>query len=324
MSKNTISLAKPNVSQPFDDSQITPDDQIIIQQRTYEIKNLIRRTASNLIDIGQKLHEVKKLLGHGHFGHWLKTEFNWSVATATKMMQASQRFKNVNFTNLNFSASAIYLLAAPSTPTAARQEAITKAQQGQAITYTLAKQIVCHYKYRNQSLILKQQPLSFSASCSLEIKVDLPFFEQYTLREWLRLKREQKFFSLIHCTLDNFPSKAEQSTDTVIDTFSKIVSHSIQSYLHRPTDVFTEYEPGKFLILLSNTSSEGVENIVKVIQKNINLQYQKHLNSHDSHFKLFKVNFKTFSSVPSSKISLNQVFTELTQEHESYRLLSDG
>ena len=317
MSNNTSSLVKTNVNPPltFDYSQITSDNQILIQQRTYEIKNLIRRTASNLIEIGQKLHEVKKLLGHGHFGHWLRTEFNWSVATATKMMQASQRFKNVNFTNLNFSPSAIYLLAAPSTPATARQDALTKAQQGQAITYTLAKQIVHDHKSQKQSLISKQERLLLSASCSLEIKVDWAFFEQYTLREWLRLKREKKFFSLIDCTLDNLNSKVEELSESPIDTFSKILSHSIEIQLHRPTDVFTEYQPGKFLILLSNTASEGVENIVKGIQKNINLQQQKYLNSHDSDLKLFKINLKIFSSVPSSKMTLNQIFASLIKSN---------
>ena len=313
MSKNIISPVKTNVSLPltFDYSQITYDHQILIQQRTDEIKNLIRRTASNLIEIGQKLHEVKKLLGHGHFGQWLKTEFNWSVATATKMMQASQRFKNVNFTNLNFSPSAIYLLAAPSTPANARQDALTKAQQGQAITYTLAKQIVRDHKSQHQSLISPKQPLSFSPSCSLEVKVDWEFFEQYILREWLRLKREKKFFSLINCTLDKVNSKVEELTESSVDTFSTIVSHSIEIQLHRPTDVFTEYQPGKFFVLLSNTASEGVENIVKGIKKNINIQHQKYLNSQDNDLKFFKINFKIFSCVPSSKMTLNQIFKSL-------------
>ncbi len=78
------------------------------------------RTANNIVEIGKNLHKVKQLLGYGHFGNWLRTEFNWSVATATKMMQmlvflkefidedfCRHFVKNVNFTNLNFAPSAI-------------------------------------------------------------------------------------------------------------------------------------------------------------------------------------------------------------------------
>ena len=293
MSTNERSLTTTNVSPPltFDDSTITPEHQILIQQHTDEIKNLIRRTASNLIEIGQKLHEVKKLLGHGHFGHWLKTEFNWSVATATKMMQASQQFKNVNFTNLNFAPSAIYLLAAPSTPKKAITEALTQARRGKPITYTFAKQIVDHHKSRTQSSELAQLPVATSSSI-LESKVSLIFFEQYTRREWLRLKREKKYFSWVVCTISNLALKKEQVLETQIEVFSQIVCQGIHKGLHRPTDIFTEYQPGIFLILLSNTSPKGVKQVVQTIQKNINLKQRKSLNNQQSGMESFTVSFE--------------------------------
>lgn len=104
---------------------LTPDEQnfnyeildietrIIVQQRTSEIKTLMHRTAQDTIDIGQKLIEVKERLGHGSFINWLKSEFTWSVSTATRFMQVSEQFKFVNLVNLHIAASALYLLAAP-------------------------------------------------------------------------------------------------------------------------------------------------------------------------------------------------------------------
>ena len=39
----------------------------VVQQHTIEIKGLLRRTAQDIIDIGEKLSEVKQELGHGQF-----------------------------------------------------------------------------------------------------------------------------------------------------------------------------------------------------------------------------------------------------------------
>jgi Protein of unknown function (DUF3102) len=83
----------------------------IIQQRANEIKILMRRNTQNIIDIGQKLIEVKKHLGHGNFQNWLKFELNWSISTATKFMQVAEQFKCVNFKHLNITASTLYLIA---------------------------------------------------------------------------------------------------------------------------------------------------------------------------------------------------------------------
>ena len=53
---------------------------IVVQQRTSEIKTLMRRTAQDIFDIGQKLIEVKAQLDHGLFGVWLQAEFGWNGA----------------------------------------------------------------------------------------------------------------------------------------------------------------------------------------------------------------------------------------------------
>lgn len=293
-----------------DCSNLQTDNQLLIQQRTHEIKNLIRRTANNIIEIGKKLHEVKQLLGHGHFGNWLRTEFNWSVATATKMMQASERFENVNFTNLNFAPSAIYLLAAPSTPKKAITEALTKARQGQPITYTLAKQIVNHYPRTRLSKLKKQKSI-FDSSSTLNSRVTLNFFKQYSTREWLRLKRDRKYLSLVSCRIDNLALKEGQPLETEIAIFSQIVCQGIHKSLHRPTDIFTEYQPGTFLILLSNTSPEGLKKVVQNIQKNVKAKQRKCLNNQESPMRPLTISFKNFTVIPSSKMTLNQMLASL-------------
>ncbi len=132
--------------QGFDYEILDRQTQISVKQKTSEIKGLIRQTAQDIVEVGQKLAEVKRQLKHGEFRSWLKSEFNWSVSSATKFMQVSEQFKNVNFTHFNFATSALYVLAAPSTPESARQYALEIASQGENITYSLAKLIVKHHK----------------------------------------------------------------------------------------------------------------------------------------------------------------------------------
>ncbi len=142
-SKQMLGISNQN---GFDYEILDRETQIAVKQKTVEIKGLIRQTAQEIVEIGQKLAEVKQQLKHGQFRNWLKSEFNWSISSATKFMQVSEQFKNINFTHFNFATSALYVLAAPSTPESARQYALEIAGQGENITYSLAKLIVKHYK----------------------------------------------------------------------------------------------------------------------------------------------------------------------------------
>jgi hypothetical protein len=130
----------------FDYAALDTETRIVVQQRTSEIKILMRRAASDIFDIGQKLVEVKASLGHGHFRSWLKIEFKWSVSTATRFMQVAEQFRCTNLMHLSIAASALYELAAPSTPIAARLEAIERASLGEMISYSKAKEIAGHYQ----------------------------------------------------------------------------------------------------------------------------------------------------------------------------------
>ena len=129
----------------FDYAALDAETRIVVQQHTSEIKTLMRRAASDIFDIGQKLVEVKAKLGHGHFRSWLKAEFKWSVSTATRFMQVAEQFKCTNLMHLSIAASALYELAAPSTPIDARLEAIERASFGEVISYSKAKEIAGHY-----------------------------------------------------------------------------------------------------------------------------------------------------------------------------------
>jgi hypothetical protein len=128
------------------------ETRIVVQQRTSEIKTLMRRTAQDIIEIGQKLIEVKAQLGHGLFSAWLRIEFEWSRGTAENFMAVALRFQNQKISDFDVAPSALYMLASPSTPESARKEALERAEQGGRITHSVAQQIVAAHRMAPVSL----------------------------------------------------------------------------------------------------------------------------------------------------------------------------
>ena len=150
----------------FDFSSLDAETLQFVQQRERRIKLLMRRTARDIIEIGQQLIEIKEKLGHGRFENWLKAEFDWTQMTANRFMNVSRKFESNNLLDLSIAPSALYLLAAPSTPNAAREEAIARAEAGEQITYKVAQEIVKQKKQRlspsdNQSNLTKAKPIIF-------------------------------------------------------------------------------------------------------------------------------------------------------------------
>lgn len=123
----------------FDYASLTPTTRDIVQRRTGEIQDLMRRTAADIVDIGLKLEEVKAVLGHGNFLPWLSTEFGWTSMTAQRFMQVASAFKNNNLLDLDIAPSALYALASGETPEPIRQEFIQRAEAGEKITHKAVK-----------------------------------------------------------------------------------------------------------------------------------------------------------------------------------------
>lgn len=156
-------LWKPNSG--FDYNSLENETRVIVEQRTHEIKILVRNSAQHIIDIGQKLADVRKLLSHnkqGGFEKWLKAEFGWSWRTAYNYIKVWESFGNLaNFARLDIAPSALYLLAAPSTPEAARTRALALAEEGVQITHKLAAYLIAEYKPKKQP---KKSPTGKEAS----------------------------------------------------------------------------------------------------------------------------------------------------------------
>lgn len=132
----------------FDYAELDTETRIVVQQRASEIKALMKRTASDIVEIGQKLIEVKGRLDHGQFIGWFTSELGLERTMAARFIQVAERFGSSDMLQIaTFAPSALYLLAAPSTPDEARAEAIARAEEGETITHATARGIVHDHKY---------------------------------------------------------------------------------------------------------------------------------------------------------------------------------
>lgn len=111
----------------------------------------MKRTTRNIIEIGEKLIEVKERLGHGLFGEWLRGEFALSADTAERYINVAKRLGDIPH-GAEFEAKALYLLASPSTPEEARTEALELADKGETISHSKAKEIVERHKADEEDL----------------------------------------------------------------------------------------------------------------------------------------------------------------------------
>lgn len=132
--------------QAFTYTSLDPKTRSVVQQCTFEIKSLTKRTTGDTIQIGQSLTLVKQRLRHGQYGEWLRAEFDWSEQTARQFVHVAQWAKTTKIVDLSFDFTALYRLAAPRTPETARQEALQRARQGEFMTCSEAQKIIDRHK----------------------------------------------------------------------------------------------------------------------------------------------------------------------------------
>jgi hypothetical protein len=139
----------------------SPDYNAALSEHAAEIRKLGKQTVANVMEIGRRLTECKKLVGHGNWLPWLEHEFGWSDQTARNFMRIADLSKSKTVLNLGLPVSALYQLAAPSTPTEARDEIIERAQSGESIPVAETKRIIDNSKGRKRP---SSKPRSANAS----------------------------------------------------------------------------------------------------------------------------------------------------------------
>ena len=128
----------------FDYSTLDHDTRSFVQTKTAEIRILIKQTAQGIIDIGQRLIEVRDKLEHGQFLQWIETETEIGKSSDYRFMDVAEKLPTVG--SLDFSPKVLYLLASASTPEPAREEALCLAESGEKITPAKAQEIIAKHK----------------------------------------------------------------------------------------------------------------------------------------------------------------------------------
>lgn len=132
----------------YDYSLIPAEQRETVQNAAVDIVRNGKRAQESLILIGERLLEIKEVLEHGQFGDWCETEFSFSQRTAQNMMNVAQTFGGQKRNGVSLLGDAtLYLLSAPSTPAAAREEVIEMAQAtGTTPTKAEVKAVIDRYK----------------------------------------------------------------------------------------------------------------------------------------------------------------------------------
>jgi hypothetical protein len=117
-----------------------------------EIRRLSKQTMENIVEIGRRLSECRAIFKkNGEWGAWLKDEFDWSDQTARRFIHVYEQLPGLNkLLSRKFPISALYLLAAPSTPPEARDQIIEQAKAGEAVSVAEVKHTIETAKGRQQ------------------------------------------------------------------------------------------------------------------------------------------------------------------------------
>lgn len=102
----------------FDYASLDTDTRLFVQEKAQAIHMRLKRTAEDIIAIGQDLLAVKGRLQHGQFGRWLQAEFDMTDRHALNFMRVASRFGSKSEIISDLPVTVIYELAAPSTPEA--------------------------------------------------------------------------------------------------------------------------------------------------------------------------------------------------------------
>jgi len=144
----------------FDYSPLEPEMAKEVRETAARIREKVKKTVQDIIEVGNDLRAVKDSLPHGQFNAWLKAEFGWGERMAQNFMSVADRFgaKTEIIADLTIQPTAAYLLAAPSVPDEARQAAFERAEAGEKITTSVAREIVAETRKKKRPRRQKTVP----------------------------------------------------------------------------------------------------------------------------------------------------------------------
>ncbi|MBW4441980.1 MAG: hypothetical protein KME10_12225 [Plectolyngbya sp. WJT66-NPBG17] len=121
-----------------------------LQALAEDIRSRLKRMASDIYWIGRNLLEAKELFGWGQneaFLNWAQEQSGIQKTLVYNFINVAKAFPNFqDLGNFEVVVTALYFIARPSIPEAARTEFIARSQAGEIISLPTAKAIVNQYK----------------------------------------------------------------------------------------------------------------------------------------------------------------------------------
>ncbi len=207
---------------PADPSNVARLDEPLSTNELTEIakriRARIRRTAEDIIAVGQDLITVKAQLGHGRFLEWIDREFGMTDRTARKYMQVTAWAEGKSESVSDLPVSTLYLLAAPSAPPEVADDVIAQAESGETVKAADVKRQIEEAQAERKTteadrLAEEQKPKNGDA-----MQAALAYFKKpATSREHGREKiREWEAF-IYHVTADAYRAAREERPDSHSD-----------------------------------------------------------------------------------------------------------
>jgi Protein of unknown function (DUF3102) len=115
---------------------ITNNIEMTLNEHVAEIRRLGKRVVLDVVEIGRRLSECRRIIDHGEWLPWLDREFGWSDRTALNYIRAYEvvtKSEIVSDLDLSMTLGALYLLGAPSTPAEVQNDILQRAKGGEQI-----------------------------------------------------------------------------------------------------------------------------------------------------------------------------------------------
>lgn len=164
----------------FDYSSLDANTAKLAKESAIEIKAREKAIWENIIEIGNRLIEVKNALPHGQFGQWIDKEFDWSEDTAQKYMKISQELEQYTENSRFFpkGKDALYRLASglSKVDEETKEQILEDVKQqteekGKALTEKEIKELTKPYLEQIEALKKEKEQLSLTLE-NTETRID--------------------------------------------------------------------------------------------------------------------------------------------------------
>lgn len=206
----------------FDYSSLDANTAKLAKESAIEIKAREKAIWENIIEIGNRLIEVKNALPRGRFDDWVKCEFKWGRTTAYKYIKVSKELGGIVQESVrNFEGfDPLYALASEigNADEQAKEEILTAVEskteeKGKALTEKEIKELVAEKLGKVKKILSNPREAIKHTNEDLADQFSLPLDVVAQTRENIELKRGEEILKEDRTFLENKVKDLEKTLD---------------------------------------------------------------------------------------------------------------